>query len=59
MKVKFLSPVWHDADRFQPGDTADLPKAAAEALITSGAAQASEPPEAKPKSKAKPETQAS
>ncbi len=39
MKVKFLSPVQHNADRFEIGDTADLPKAAAEQLIAVGSAE--------------------
>lgn len=38
MKVKFLGPVQHDADLYQEGDTADLPDAAAKALIEAKAA---------------------
>lgn len=39
MKVKFLTPVQHDAESFQPGDTADLPTKAANALIECGAVE--------------------
>jgi len=39
MKVKFLSPVQHDARLHQPGETADLPRATAESLIDAGAAE--------------------
>lgn len=39
MKIKFLSPVSHDADKFEAGDIADLPSAAARDLIVCGAAE--------------------
>ena len=39
MKVKFLTPVQHNLDDFQPGDTADLPQDAARALVQCGAAE--------------------
>ena len=39
MKVKFLSAVAHDNKPFAEGDTADLPTAAAKALIDGGAAE--------------------
>lgn len=58
MKVKFLSPVQHDADRYQPGDTADLPKAAAEQLIAVGAAEVFDPVAARAAAKAKAEAEA-
>lgn len=38
MKIVIVSPVEHDGERLEIGDTADLPKAAAEALVASGAA---------------------
>ena len=40
MKVKFLSLVQHDRTSHAVGDTADLPGAAAKALIECGAAEA-------------------
>ena len=39
MKVKFLTPVQHDAQLYSEGDTADLPTPAAKQLIDNGAAE--------------------
>ena len=39
MKVKILTPVLHDTDAYKEGDVADLPAAAAKALIDCGAAE--------------------
>ena len=47
MKVKFTTPVQHDADVYAAGDTADLPNAAAKPLIECGAAVAFDPAAAK------------
>lgn len=58
MKVKFLSPVQHNADRFEIGDTADLPKPAAEQLIAAGAAETLDAATAKAAAKAKAEAEA-
>lgn len=41
MKITIISPVQHDGKDLDIGDTPDLPKAAAEALVASGAALAS------------------
>ena len=38
MKVVITSPVDHDGKMLEVGDTPDLPKAAAEALVAAGAA---------------------
>ena len=57
MKVKLLSPVSHDADKFEVGDTADLPNAAAKALIACGAAEVFDPAAAKAAAKAEAEAQ--
>lgn len=40
MKVTILHPVNHDGQRHAPGDTVDLPKADAAALIACGSAEA-------------------
>lgn len=50
MKVKILTPVLHDADAYKEGDVADLPAAAAKALIDCGAAE--EPASSKAKAQA-------
>ena len=42
MKVTFTQPTQHDAKVYQPGDKADLPNAAAKALIDCGSAHASD-----------------
>lgn len=42
MKVTFTQPTQHDAKVFMPGDKADLPNAAAKALIECGSAEASD-----------------
>lgn len=53
MKVTILHPANHDGQRHAPGDTVDLPKADAAALIACGSAEtpaeaaAEEKPEAK------------
>ena len=47
MKIKFIDPVQHDAKLYQPGETADLPSAAAKTLIECGAAEASDLAKAK------------
>lgn len=39
MKIRFITPVQHDARVYQVGENADLPKAAAEQLIDCGAAE--------------------
>ena len=41
MKVTIISPVDHDGKSLEVGDTPDLPRASAEALIGAGAALAS------------------
>ena len=38
MKIIIAQPVQHDDKTFAPGDKADLPKAAAEALLACGSA---------------------
>ena len=40
MKVTFTQPTQHDAKLYMPGDKADLPNAAAKALIDCGSAEA-------------------
>ena len=55
MKIKFLSPVSHDADKYDVGDTADLPSAAARELIAGGAAEQFDPAAAKAAAKAEAE----
>lgn len=42
MKVTFTQPTQHDAKVFMPGDKADLPNAAAKALIDCGSAEATD-----------------
>ena len=39
MKVRFLTPVQHDRNLHAVGETADLPSAAAQALVKGGAAE--------------------
>lgn len=39
MKIKFLTPVQHDAQSYQIGETAELPGKAANSLIDCGAAE--------------------
>jgi hypothetical protein len=39
MKVTILQPTRHDGKRYAPGDVADLPKPAAQALIACGSAE--------------------
>ena len=58
MKIKFLSPVSHDADKFEVGDTADLSNTAARELISCGAAEQYDPAAAKAAAKAEAEAQA-
>jgi hypothetical protein len=58
MKIKFLSPVSHDADKFEVGDTADLPNAAVKALLACGAAEMFDAAAAKAAAKAEAEAQA-
>lgn len=41
MKIVIVSPVIHDGKQLDIGDTADLPKEQAEALVDAGAALAS------------------
>lgn len=53
MKVKFLSPVSHNADKYEVGDTADLPTSAAHDLIACGAAEQCDQPAAKADAKGK------
>jgi hypothetical protein len=40
MKIKFLTQVWHGADLYSHGDTADIDDEEADALIQIGAAEA-------------------
>ena len=47
MKVKFLTPVQHDAANYAVGDTADVPNPAAKLLISTGAAEPFDPAAAK------------
>ena len=44
MKITILHPVLHDGQHYAPGDSADLPKAAAAALIACGSAEKQEEP---------------
>ena len=50
MKVTILHPVNHDGKRHAPGDTVELPKADAAALIACGSAEASAEVKAEAKS---------
>ena len=47
MKVKFLTPVQHDATSYAVGESAELPSAAAKGLISAGAAEQLDPAAAK------------
>lgn len=44
MKITILQPVSHDGQHYAPGDSADLPKADAAALIACGAAEKPQEP---------------
>ena len=43
MKVKFLTPVQHDTQSYQAGESAELPGKAAKSLIDCGAAEQFDP----------------
>jgi len=52
MKIAILHPTRHDGKRLQPGDTVDIDRGAAAALIDAGAAEAADPRAAKTKADA-------
>ena len=43
MKIAILHPTRHDGKRLQPGDTVDIDRDAAKALIDAGAAEPADP----------------
>ncbi|MBC7600532.1 MAG: hypothetical protein H7238_16150 [Polaromonas sp.] len=53
MKIKFLTPVQHDAAVYAPGEIGDLPKNAAQILIDGGAAEVFDAAAAKAEADAK------
>ena len=53
MKIRFLTPVQHNAELYAPGVVGDLPKKAAQVLIDCGAAEHFEPLWAKAEAESK------